>query len=250
MPIVDHHTFIGPYPFRHVPHPDPDFLVRVLDREGVDVAWVGHLPSAFYRDPAPGNAELRAAVASHAERLRPVPTIRPNWPGWRDHLAAAVDVGAPAIRMYPQLLGLGPGDDALGEVAAACAEAQLVVTLTTRFEDARQRHGLDATGDLPSATIRELARAQTDARFLVLAAGRATIEEVHWGLTAEEREHVFWDISWIWGPPEDDFAHLLSSIGSPRFVFGSGWPLRLSQTPRANIALLPDELRSLPLTTL
>jgi hypothetical protein len=250
MTTVDHHTLIGPYPYRHIPHPTPDVLVRVLDREGVDVAWVGHLPSAFYRDPTPGNAELRAAVASHIERLRPVPTIRPNWPGWRDQLAAVVDIGAPAIRIYPQSLGLGPGDTRLAEVAAACADARTIVALTIRFEDARQRHGLDTSADLPAATIRELARARTGARFLVLGAGRATIEEVYWGLTPEERESIFWDISCIWGPPEDDLAHLLSSIGAPRFVFGSGWPLRLAQTPRANIALLPDELRRLPLATL
>jgi len=31
--MIDVNTLIGPYPFRHVPHPDPDVLVRVLDRE-------------------------------------------------------------------------------------------------------------------------------------------------------------------------------------------------------------------------
>ena len=62
-PTIDVNTFIGPYPFRHVPHPDPDVLVRVLDREGMRQAWVGHLPSAFYRDPTPGNAALYADAA-------------------------------------------------------------------------------------------------------------------------------------------------------------------------------------------
>jgi hypothetical protein len=73
------------------------------------------------------------------------------------------------------------------------------------------------------------------------------IEEVHWGLTPNERAKVWWDISWLWGPPEDQLAHLLRTIGSERFLFGTGWPLRLAQTPRANLALLPDELRALQL---
>jgi hypothetical protein len=30
-------------------------------------------------------------------------------------------------------------------------------------------------------------------------------------------------------------------------VYGTAWPLRLAQTPRANLALLPDELRGLRL---
>ena len=80
--MIDVNALIGPYPFRHVPHPDPDVLVRVLDREGIASAWVGHLPSAFYRDPTAGNRELATRLAPHAERLRAVPTIRPDWPRW------------------------------------------------------------------------------------------------------------------------------------------------------------------------
>ena len=33
-----------------------------------------------------------------------------------------------------------------------------------------------------------------------------------------------------------------SSIGPGRFVFGTQWPLRLSQAPRANLDLLPPDL--------
>ena len=46
---IDVNTCIGPYPFRAVPHPDPDVLARVLAREGVRGAWVGYLPSACIR---------------------------------------------------------------------------------------------------------------------------------------------------------------------------------------------------------
>ena len=70
---VDVHCLIGGYPFRHVPHPEADVLVRVLAREGVERAWVGHLPSAFYRDPSRGNDELYADLLNFGPRLRPVP---------------------------------------------------------------------------------------------------------------------------------------------------------------------------------
>jgi hypothetical protein len=123
----------------------------------------------------------------------------------------------------------------------------MTLLLTVRFEDLRQRHALDVAGDLSAASVRELARADTGARIVVTAASRDMIEEVHWGLTPNERANVWWDISWLWGPPEDHLAHLLRTIGSERFVFGTGWPLRLAQTPRANLALLPDELRTLQL---
>ena len=63
------------------------------------------------------------------------------------------------------------------------------------------------------------------------------------GLTPEERSRLWWDISWIWGPPEDHLAHLFQTLGSDRFVYGTHWPMRLTQNPRANLELLPEDLR-------
>lgn len=240
---TDVNTFIGPYPFRHVPHPNADVLVRVLDREEIGQAWVGHLPSAFYREPGEGDAELFATLAPHQSRLRPVPAIRPDWPRWQRQLTDAVSAGAPAIRAYPAQWGLGPHDPAMRELAIATGEQGLALVLTVRFEDLRQRHPTDVAGDLSAAAIRSLARAGDAVRLVVTAAGREMIEEVHWGLTEAEQRRVFWDISWIWGPPEDHLAKLFRTVGASRFVFGSQWPLRLVQTPRANLDLLPDDVR-------
>jgi hypothetical protein len=73
------------------------------------------------------------------------------------------------------------------------------------------------------------------------------VEEIHWGLTPEERARVFFDFGWVWGPPSDELATLFRTIGSDRFVYGTMWPLRLTQGVRANLALLPDELAMQPL---
>jgi predicted TIM-barrel fold metal-dependent hydrolase len=240
--VLDVNTFIGPYPFRHVPHPDPDVLVRVLEREGIASAWVGHLPSAFHRDPSQGNADLLRAVAPHAPVLRAAPIVRPDWPAWSVTLDALASEHVAAIRAYPQLWGFAPGDPRLASLGARCAALGMPVLLTVRFEDLRQRHPLDTAPDLSPAHVREFARAGTGARLVVTAAGREFIEEVHWGLTPREREQVFWDISWIWGPPTDDLSHLFRSLGADRFVLGTMWPLRLTQTARANMALLEDDV--------
>jgi hypothetical protein len=245
--ITDVNTLIGPYPFRHVPHPDPEVLVRVLDREGVTDAWVGHLPSAFHRDPSHGNAELFKSLAPFRDRLKPIPTIRPDWPRWEHALATVANEGAVAVRAYPTHWGMGPHDASMRELAIAAGEKGMALVLTTKFEDLRQRHAVDVAGDLTAAAIRSLARAGREVRLLVTAAGRDMIDEVHWGLTPDEQLRVFWDISWIWGPPEDHLAKLFETIGSSRFVFGSQWPLRLTQTPRATLDLLPEHLRSMSL---
>ena len=242
--MLDCNALIGPYPFRYVPHPDPDILVRVLEREGLSGAWVGHLPSAFYRDPMPGNATLFTALASYGGVLHPAPAIRPDWPGWRAALEEAAERGAPAVRAYPPQWGLGPHDANMLALARACGELGIVLLLTVRFEDLRQRHLLDNAGDLTAAAVRAVARASPATRVLVTAAGREMIEEVHWGLTPDEQSRLYWDISWIWGPPEDHLAKLLRSVGASRFVYGTHWPLRLAQTPRSNVELLPDDVVS------
>ena len=91
--------------------------------------------------------------------------------------------------------------------------------------------------------IRATVRSAPKTRVIVTAAGREMIEQVHSGLTPDERARLWWDISWIWGPPDDHLAHLFRTIGPERFVYGTQWPMRLTQTPRANLDLLPDDLR-------
>lgn len=244
---VDVNAAVGGFPFRHVPHPDPDVLARVIAREGIASAWVGHLPSAFWRDPTPGNAELYASLAAHPT-LRPVPTVRPDWPGWERHLRDAVDRDVPALRAYPALWGMGAGDASLARLGGACADAGRVLVLPVRFEDVRQRHPFDAAPDLAPAHVRALARAGLGVHLVVLNAGKEFVDETVWSLTFGERERLWFDFSWIWGPPEDQLATLFRTVGAERFVYGTGWPLRLTQNPAANLALLPDDLRDAALT--
>jgi len=237
---VDTCAWVGGFPFRDIPHPDPEVLVRVLEREGFTGAWVGHLPGAFHRDPVPSNRALYAALAPHRAMLAPAPIVRPDWPRWEQMLRDAVNEGAPAVRAYPTLWGLGAGHQGMAELALACGEAGVALHLTVRFEDLRQRHPLDSAGDLTAAHVRQLARLPgLTANLVVAGAGRELIEETHWGLTPPEQQRVFYDWHWVWGPPEDHFAHLLRTIGAERFAWSSWWPLRLTQQAQALVDLLP-----------
>ena len=237
---IDVTSWIGAYPFRELPHPDPDVLARVLAREGFAGAWVGHLPGAFHRDPVPSNRALYSAVERWPQVLLPAPIVRPDWPGWQDMLHDAISAGAPSVRAYPAQWGLGPGHPALSELAYACGEAGVVLHVTVRFEDLRQRHPLDTAGDVPAATLRGLARLPGSRCHMVVAgAGRDLIEETHWGLTEAEQQRVFYDFGWVWGPPEDHFAHLVRTLGPSRLTWSSWWPLRLTQQSQALIELLP-----------
>ncbi len=240
---VDVSAWIGQYPFRDVPHPDPDVLVRVLERERIRRAWVGWLPGVWHRDPGAGNALLREALAPFASVLLAAPAVRPDWPAWERVLSQQLEMGVACIRAYPAQWGLAPGDAALTRLAGACAEASVPLHLTVRFEDSRQRHRLDSAGELSAASVRALARAGTRCTIVISGAGRDFIEEVWWGLTTDERAHLRFDFGWVWGPPDEHFAHLVRTMDASAWVLGSQWPLRLVQQSRALHQLLPAVLR-------
>jgi len=85
--------------------------------------------------------------------------------------------------------------------------------------------------------VRALVRAHPEVRLLVTAADRALVEEVHFGATPEEAARIRWDVSWIWGPPEDHLAQLFRTVGRERFVLGTHFPFRLPESALAKLEL-------------
>lgn len=237
--LVDHNALIGGYPFRRLPEPTPEALLRAMDRLGVARAWVGHVPSIFYRDVAAGNDELLAALEPHRSRLLPVPAVNPAYPGWQRELERARQAGAPAVRTYPAHYGFSAADPAMRALAESCAGAGLELVLTVRLEDVRQRHHLDVAPDLIGADLRTTLRSSARVRVLVTCADRAIVEEVHFGSTPAEAARVRWDVSWIWGPPEDHLAHLFRAVGRDRFVLGTHFPFRLPEAALVKMELSP-----------
>ena len=235
--MIDVNTFLGGYPFRRVPGTTTEALLASMDRLGIQEAWVSHLPAIFWRDPTEGNPWLYEATA-HESRFRPVPSVEPGLANWESELAVAVERNAPAVRVDPAVHGLDPVGMPMRRLGAACAEVGMPLMLAVRFEDGRQRHPIDQSGELPAAAVRALVRADPRTRVLVTHADRGFIEETHWSLTPEESARIWWDICWIWGPPEDHLQLLLETIGPARFVLGTGMPLRIPETPIARLDLL------------
>jgi predicted TIM-barrel fold metal-dependent hydrolase len=237
--LTDHNALVGPYPFRRLPEPTPERLLAEMDRLGIGAAWVGHVPSIFYRDVAAGNDELFAVLAPHRARLFPVPAVNPAYPGWEREVRRAREGGCPAVRTYPAHYGFDPAAGAMRDLCAACAEAGLEMLLTVRLEDGRQRHALDVAPELSGAAVRLAVRSHAAVRLVVAAADRSLVEEVHFGSTPDESARIRWDISWIWGPPEDHLATLFRTIGRDRFVLGTHFPFRLPEAALTKLDLTP-----------
>jgi predicted TIM-barrel fold metal-dependent hydrolase len=234
---TDVDAFLGSYPYRRVPGTSPEALLEAMDRTGIDDAWVSHLPGIFWRDPAAGNGWLLETTRAHS-RLRPVLAVHPEMAGWQEVLRAAAEVGAPAVRCDPTYYGIAAAGPSMRALAGACARAGVALMLAVRLEDGRQRHPNDHAAELPAAAVRALVRSDAGVRLVVTHADRPVVEEVHFGTTPEEARRIWWDISWIWGPPEDHLETLLHTIGAARFLFGTGQPLRIPENAVAKLDLL------------
>jgi uncharacterized protein len=235
--VIDVNAFLGAYPWRRVPGTSPEALLAAMDRVGIETAWVSHLPSLFWKDPAEGNGWLYDQVL-RIPRFRAVPVVHPGLPGWEDDLREAADRGAAAVRADPGLLGIAPAGAEMLRLLAAAAPLRMPMLAAVRLEDGRGRHPIDLAAELPPWAVRTWLRHEPSAQLVITHADRGFIEEVHYGSTAAESARVWWDISWVWGPPEDQLAHLLATMGSSRFLFGTGQPLRLPETPVARLDLL------------
>lgn len=242
---IDVNAFLGRYPFRRAPGGSPPALLEAMDRVAVDQAWLSNLSAVFWRDPTEGNELLYQAVEGR-DRFRAVPAAHPELANWSEVIAEAARRGAPAVRADPTHYGIDPAGEAMLALAAGCGDAGIPLMLAVRFEDGRQRHPNDRAAELPAHAVRALIRCHPRLRLIITHADRDVIEQVHFGSTPGEAARILWDISWIWGPPEDHLALLLETVGVERFVFGSGMPLRIPENSVAKLDLLgmPDDQRA------
>jgi len=235
--VIDVSAFLGTYPFRNVPGGTRDDLVAAMDRVGIDEAWVSHLSAMFWRDPMEGNGPLYSAT-NDSNRLRPVPAMHPGLPDWRTVFDDALERDVPAVRCDPEYYALDPEGHQLDELLTACGAAGLPLLVAVRFEDVRQRHPNDRVAELAPCHVRSFVRRDPSVQLIVTGADRSYIEQVHFGSTPLESARISWDIAWVWGPPEDDLATLLDTVGSERFVFGTHQPLRLPEAVVAKLDLI------------
>jgi hypothetical protein len=137
---IDLNAFVGAYPFRRIPTANPETLIAAMDRTGIDQAWVSDLSAIFWREPMESNEPLYQLVED-IPRLRPVPAVHPELPGWEETVEAAAAREAPCVRCDPGYYGIDPVGPSMQALVNACAHNRMPLLIAVRLEDGRQRQG-------------------------------------------------------------------------------------------------------------
>jgi predicted TIM-barrel fold metal-dependent hydrolase len=141
--IFDSNAFIGEWPFRRLQHNTGDGLLRLMDKLGVQKAAVSSLFALFYKDCAVANRRLQEEIRGREDRLIPVGTINPAFPGWQDDLKECKEMmGVRAIKLFPAYHNYRFNDNVCAEAVSRITDHGLPVILSHMFEDPRVHHWL------------------------------------------------------------------------------------------------------------
>ncbi|MBU0611085.1 MAG: amidohydrolase [Armatimonadetes bacterium] len=214
---IDTNCHLGHWPFRKLAHADADGLLSLMDRYGVEQAWVGAFEGVFYRDCGQANRDLLKRIAGHEDRLVPWATINPNFPAWEDDLREAMEAGMVGVRLYPNYHGYALDAPCLSELLA-CLQNRLPVAVYHKFLDERLHHWTCLVPPV-DMDLAPLVGAFPQQRFLLCGCGMPRAQAL-----AEiiRRGHVYMEISRLEGV--EGVRLLIDTIGLERVVLGSHAP--------------------------
>ena len=227
--IVDTNASLGDWPFRRLAYSSPRDFVELMDATGVAQAWVGPFEGLFYRDMAAANRLLCERIAGYEDRLLPWAVINPNFPGWEDDLAEAVDAGATGIRLYPNYHAYGLLDECAASLLGRVSELGLPVAIYHKVVDERLHHWHCL---VPPAEVdlAALVGRFPEVTYLLCGLGLPTAQQ-YADLIRSHR--VYLEISRLEGV--EALAALCGTVGSDHVVFGTHAPYFYAQAAHLKV---------------
>jgi predicted TIM-barrel fold metal-dependent hydrolase len=241
---VDVNCYLGRWAFRPVTCPTVDTLLAELDRAGIAIALVSPLDGVLYKEPMAANRELAAQVSAVPDRLWPVCTLNPAFPGWERDLDECINsLRARAIRLHPNYHNYVLSDPRAQDLARRSAAAGLPVLVAVGLEDVRMHHWLMQVPDVPAGDIARLAAAIPDACVIMTGATFAQVASLWRGGTPVP-PNLYVELSRVQGPI-GDIEQLCAHLGAEHMLFGTNLPLHEPAAPllALHYADLPDAAR-------
>jgi uncharacterized protein len=237
--LLDANAHLGHWPFRRLAFTGVDGLLARMDALGIERAAVASSHAVLWRNVHEANRELAAWMEGRRDRLAPVVTLDPNYPGCADDLAWCVEVlGARALRLLPRWHGFDLSDpEALGLARLAAARGMTIV-VPGRLEDSRQRHRLAPQTDVTLDEVLAFAATVPGIRILAteLPVGHddailARVRAVH---------NLSFEMSRMPGGADRTFARLVEALGPGRFLFGTGMPFKVPEPAQLKLSTIRD----------
>jgi len=231
--IIDFHAHIGPYFNMHIPVSDPDGMVRLMDRCGIDKSICSATP-AICADLVYGNDVMLDAIRRHRGRLYGACTVNGNYPELSvDELGRcfAEDRDVKYVKMHPILALCRMNDTRMKGIYEFAAKRRLFILAHTWLDN-------DAYGNLDLFT--GTARDYPGINWLMGHSG-GPFAGCRAAEIARELPNVFLDLT-ISSCPARQIEFFVREAGSERVIFGTDNPF-IDPRPQIGRVFLADITR-------
>lgn len=226
--ITDVNVNLFRWPFRRLPHDEPDKLVRKLRERGITQAWAGSFDGLLHKDLAAVNRRTAEVCRQFGDGLLlPVGEVNLSLPNWQsDILDCRRTHDIRVLRIHPNYHGYDLSHPAFPELLKMSADEGLVLQIVLQMEDERTQHPLLQVPTLKTAGLAELLSQQPTAKVVLLNGmkslrGAALTELIRAG-------QVFVEVSMLEGV--GGIERLCDVIPVERILFGSHFPFFLLES--------------------
>lgn len=227
-PLIDTNIYLGAHPFRESISARPEALALKLANQNVVEAWAGSFEALLQRDMTGVNERLAHACKKGGGVLKPIGSIHPKLPDWREDLRQCVEQhGMKGIRLHPNYHGYALDDPASVELLEAATEKKLLVQIVAQMEDERTQHPLVQVKPVDLKPLVVLLNKMPEARVMILNANRAM------SMTTLAGSKVWLDIAMLEGV--GGVENLLKDWPPDRLVFGSYAPFFYWESARLKL---------------
>ena len=232
--IIDFHAHLGPYFNMHIPVNDPNGMVRLMDRCGINKTIIS-TNSAFSSDPVYGNNLMLEAINAYRGRLYGACVVNGNYPDLsleELNRCFEADRNVVLIKIHPFLSMCKMTDPRMKQIYEYASAHKLFILAHTWLDN-------DPFGSLD--LFEKVAAEYPDIRWLMGHSGGPFAGHRAVAI-AQSLPNVFLDLT-ISFCPARQIEFFIEQIGSERIFFGTDNPF-IDPRPQIGRVFLADISRS------